>query len=57
MEATARAKEAPTRTAEEVGGNLSPQRVCLDCERISVRIILFGLVVKNSVGLVISQKI
>jgi hypothetical protein len=30
--------------------------VCLDGERISVRITLFGLVVENSVRLVISQE-
>jgi hypothetical protein len=32
-------------------------RVCLDGERISVRIVLFGLVVENSVRLVISREI
>jgi hypothetical protein len=31
-------------------------RVCLDGERISERIILFGLVVENSVRLVIFQE-
>jgi hypothetical protein len=32
-------------------------RVCLNGERISVRIALFGLVVENSARLVISRKI
>jgi hypothetical protein len=32
-------------------------RVCLDGEKISVRIALFGLVIENSVRLVISRKI
>jgi hypothetical protein len=32
-------------------------RVCLDGERISERITLFGLVVENSVRLVISREI
>jgi hypothetical protein len=31
-------------------------RVCLDGERISVRITLFGLIVENSVRLVISRE-
>jgi hypothetical protein len=32
-------------------------RVCLDGERISIRIVLFGLIVENSVMLVISREI